>query len=102
MAMSRMSFLGLPQDASTKAPPVRLSPPANAGKDVVLSALLEIPTTKALRRSPLEWAAATGLHIAILATLIIVPLYTAATIQLSQYEDTPLVANSQGKECCLV
>ncbi|HUE53344.1 MAG TPA: TonB family protein, partial [Terriglobales bacterium] len=30
--------------------------------------------------------------IAILATLIIVPLYTTGTIQLAKYEDTPLVA----------
>jgi periplasmic protein TonB len=92
MAMRRMTFTGLALDASTKAAAGRLSPPANVGKDVFLSALLEMPTTKPLRRSPLEWAAATGLHIAILATLIIVPLYTTGTIQLRNYEDTPLVA----------
>jgi periplasmic protein TonB len=69
---------------------IRLSPTTQ--NDVFLSALLETPTTKTLRRSPLEWAAATGLHIAILATLIIVPLYTTGTIQLSKYEETPLVA----------
>jgi protein TonB len=72
------------------ARPVRLSPTTQT--DIFLSALLETPTTKTLRRSPLEWAAATGLHIAILATLIIVPLYSTGTIQLSNYEDTPLVA----------
>jgi protein TonB len=72
------------------ARPVRLSPTTQ--NDIFLSALLETPTTKTVRRSPLEWAAATGLHIAILATLIIVPLYTTGTIQLSKYEDTPLVA----------
>jgi protein TonB len=72
------------------ARPVRLSPTTH--NDIFLSALLETPTTKTLRRSPLEWAAATGLHIAILATLIIVPLYTTGTIQLNKYEDTPLVA----------
>jgi periplasmic protein TonB len=87
-----MSFIGLAQDASTKAAGARLSLPANVRKDVFLSALLETPTTKTLRRSPLEWAAATGLHIAILATLIIVPLYTTGTIQLSKYDETPLVA----------
>ena len=70
---------------------IRLAPTTQ--KDVFLSALLETPTTKTLRRSPLEWAAATALHIAILATLIIVPLYTTTgTIKLSNYEDTPLVA----------
>src|SRR5580693_8435711 len=72
------------------ARPVRLAPTTQ--NDVFLSALLETPTTKTLRRSPLEWAAATGLHIAIVATLIIVPLYTTGTIKLSNYEDTPLVA----------
>src|SRR5258707_3339693 len=70
--------------------PVRLSPTTQ--NDVFLSALLETPTTKAVRSSPLQWAAATGLHIVILATLIIVPLYTTGTIQLSKYEDTLLVA----------
>jgi len=69
---------------------IRLAPTTQ--KDVFLSALLETPTTKTLRRSPLEWAAATALHIAILATLIIVPLYTTGTIQVSKYEDTTLVA----------
>jgi periplasmic protein TonB len=91
MAM-RMSFIGLAQDAPKKAAAAPLSLPANVRNDVFLSALLETPTTKTLHRSPLEWAAATGLHIALLATLIIVPLYTTGTIQLAKYEDTPLVA----------
>ncbi len=92
MALRRMTFTGLALDASTKAAAARLPLPANVRKDVFLSALLETPTTKTLRRSPLEWAAATGWHITILATLIIVPLYTTGTIQLSKYEETPLVA----------
>jgi periplasmic protein TonB len=70
--------------------PVRLSPATS--NDVFLRALLETPTTKTARRSPLQWAAATSLHIAILATLIIVPLYTTGTIQLDKYADTLLVA----------
>src|SRR6267378_307819 len=72
------------------ARPVRLSPTTQ--NDVFLNALLETPTTKILRRSPLEWAAATALHIVILATLIIVPLYTTGTIQLDNYKGTPLAA----------
>src|SRR5438309_4338594 len=59
--------------------------------DVFLRALLEAGTTKTVRWSPLEWAAATALHIVILATLIIVPLFTTETIQLRNYEETPLV-----------
>jgi periplasmic protein TonB len=81
---------GLKGPVGESAPPVRLPPTTQY--DVSLNALLETPTTKTSRRSPLEWAAATGLHIAILATLIIVPLYTTGTIQLAKYEDTPLVA----------
>jgi protein TonB len=72
------------------ARPVRLSPTTQ--NDVFLNALLETPTTKTLRSSPLEWAAATGLHIVVIATLVIVPLYTTGTIQLNNYEDTALVA----------
>jgi len=81
---------GLKGAVGEPARPVRLAPTTQ--NEVSLNALLETPTTKTLRRSPLEWAAATGLHIAILATLIIVPLYTTGTIQLAKYEDTPLVA----------
>jgi protein TonB len=69
--------------------PVRLAPTTQ--NDVFLKALLEAGTRRTVRRSPLEWAAATGLHIVILATLIIVPLYTTETIQLRNYEETPLV-----------
>jgi len=79
------------QKGFTGAParPVRLAPTTQ--NDVSLKALLETPTTKNARRSPLEWAAATGLHIVILATLIIVPLYTTGTIELRKYDDTLLV-----------
>jgi protein TonB len=72
------------------AQPSHLSPTKQ--NDVFLNALLETPATKTVRRSPLQWAAATGLHIMILAALIIAPLYTTGTIQLGKYEDTPLVA----------
>jgi periplasmic protein TonB len=92
MAMHRISLIGPAQDASKKAGAARLSLPANVRKDVFLNALLEMPTTKHARRSPLEWAGAMGLHLVILALLIIVPLYTTGTIQLGKYEDTPLVA----------
>jgi protein TonB len=68
---------------------IRLSPTKQ--NDVFLSALLETGATATVRRSPLQWVAATGLHIVILAALIIVPLYTTGTIQLNNYEDTPLV-----------
>jgi protein TonB len=69
--------------------PVRLAPTTQ--NDVFLNALLEAGTPKTVRRSPLEWAVATGFHFVILATLIIVPLYTTETIQLRNYGQTPLV-----------
>jgi protein TonB len=70
--------------------PLRLSPTVH--NDVFLRALLETPTTVQTRRSPLQWAGAMGLHIAILAVLLIVPLYTTGTIHLSKYDEVPLVA----------
>ena len=75
---------------SRPARPLRLPPAAQ--DDVFLNALLEMPTTKRARRSPLEWAGAMALHIAIIAALIIVPLYTTGTIRLKDYDATALVA----------
>ncbi len=82
---------GLKGLAEKPTRPVRLAP--STQDDVFLRALLEAGTTKTVRRSPLEWAAATALHIVILATLIIVPLFTTETIQLRNYEETPLVTS---------
>src|SRR5229473_755302 len=76
--------------AGKPARPVRVSP--TRPNDVFLNALLATGTTTTLRRSPLQWVAATGVHIVILAALIIVPLYTTETIQLRNYEETPVVA----------
>src|SRR6266436_2338866 len=81
---------GLKGLAEKPTRPVRLAPTTQ--NDVFLKALLEAGTTRTVRRSPLEWAAATGLHIVILVALIIVPLYTTETIQLRNYVDTPLAA----------
>jgi periplasmic protein TonB len=60
--------------------------------DVALEALLEEPVRKEPRRSPLEWLGAMGFHAAIVAALIIIPLFTTATIQMTEYVETPLVA----------
>ena len=91
MAIQRNTILGLTQKApgSETAGSLRF---ASVKNDVFLKALLETPTTKQSRRSPLEWAGAMALHIAILAALIIIPLYTTGTIRLNPYEVTPLVA----------
>ena len=66
--------------------------PPTVKKDVFLTALLEMPTTKQPRRSPLEWAGAMALHIVILAALIIIPLYFTGTIRLPEDEKVPLIA----------
>jgi protein TonB len=81
---------GLKELAGKRARPVRLSPATQ--NDVSLNALLETGTPKSVKRSPLEWLAATGVHIVIIAALIIIPLYTTGTIQLPNYDDTPLLA----------
>jgi periplasmic protein TonB len=92
MTTHPMHLVDPAQANATGKPPraVRLSPTIQ--NDVSLNALLETGTTTTVRRSPLQWAAATGLHIVILVALIIVPLYTTGTIQLSKYDETPLVA----------
>jgi protein TonB len=89
--MRKMSFIGLAQDAPARAP-VRLPLPANVRKDVFLSALLEMPTTKRTNRNPLEWASAAALHIAFVVVLIVIPLYATGTIHLGNFYDVPLVA----------
>jgi periplasmic protein TonB len=81
---------GLKGLAGKTAQPVRLAPTGQ--NEVSLKALLETGTTKSERRSPLEWLAATGAHIVIIAALVIIPLYTTGTIQLPNYDDTPLLA----------
>src|SRR5258708_36989945 len=92
MTTHPMHLFDLDQKGPTGKPArlVRLTP--TTWNDVSLNALLDAPTTKNARRSPLEWAAATGLHIVLVATLIIVPLYTTGTIPLSKYQDTLLLA----------
>src|SRR6266436_5503899 len=92
MASKRISIFGPQQDAPAKkaSGSLRLAPSVNI--DVFLNALLEMPTTHQTRRSPLKWLSAMGLHIVIVAALIVVPLYTAGTIRLSEYHEIPVVA----------
>lgn len=92
MAVHRISIFGPQQDASARkaAGSLRLAPTVK--NDVFLNALLEMPTTQQTRRSPLKWLSAMGFHIVIVATLIIVPLYTTGTIHLNEYNEIPLIA----------
>ena len=92
MATQRISVFGPQQDAPARkaAGSLRLAPTVK--NDVFLNALLEMPTTQQTHRSPLKWLSAMGFHIVILAALIIAPLYTTRTIQLSEYREIPVVA----------
>jgi protein TonB len=92
MPIYRTSIFGPIQGAPAKkaAGPFRLA--STVKNDVFLNALLEMPTTKQEHRSPLEWLGAMGFHIAILVLLVVVPLYTTATIHLSDYRETTLLA----------
>jgi periplasmic protein TonB len=88
----RISLLDTGETKPAGKPPEPLRLPPAAHNDVFLSALLEMPTTKQARRSPLEWAGAMGLHLVIVALLIIIPLYTTGTINLIKFDEVPLVA----------
>src|SRR5258708_4583396 len=92
MATDRISIFGPTQDGPARktAGSLRISPTVK--NDVFLKALLETPTTEQVRRSPLQWAGAMVLHVAIIAALIVVPLYTTGTIHLNEYNEVPLVA----------
>jgi periplasmic protein TonB len=94
-ATTELRTLGLVlpiQFPRNKTTGIKLALPPTVKKDVYLDALLEVPTTKQPRRSPLQWVGAMGLHLVILATLIIVPLYITGTIHLSEHEEVQLIA----------
>ena len=82
----------LMQSSRNNTSRVALPLPPTVQKDVFLNALLEMPTTKQPRRSPLEWAGAMALHVVILAALIIIPLYFTGTISLPEDAKVPLIA----------
>lgn len=92
MGIHRLTLFGSEQKPRAKTSRGRLDLPPAVKKDIFLNALLEMPTTKGTRRNPLEWAGAMAMHLAIIAALIIIPLYTTGTIHLSSYQDIPLVA----------
>jgi protein TonB len=92
MAVHRISIFGPTQDASARKAAGSLRLASTVKNDVFLNALLEMPTTRQTRRSPLKWLGAVAFHIMIVAALIIVPLYTTGTIHLNEYHEIPLVA----------
>jgi protein TonB len=88
----QFSLIDTTQDRPAGNPPKPLPLSPTVGNDVFLSAMLEMPATERTRRSPLQWAEAMGLHLVILALLLIIPLYTTGTIHLTKYDAVPLVA----------
>jgi periplasmic protein TonB len=92
MGTQHIKLFDFGQGRGPKKPTPPLSLPPSVHKDIFLNAMLETATAKPERRNPLEWAGAMLMHIAIIAALIIIPLYTTGTISLGSYEETPLVA----------
>ncbi len=92
MDTNQISIFGPTQDAPARKPPVALRLAPTVQNDVFLKALLETPTARQARRSPLQWAGAMVLHVVIIAALIVVPLYTTGSIHLNEYSEVPLVA----------
>jgi periplasmic protein TonB len=77
----------LNRKASVVLPP----PKAGAFHDVFEEAMLE-DTSAHQRRSPLDWAAALGIHFAVLAMLLILPLYFTAGLDMHRLNLTFLAA----------
>jgi periplasmic protein TonB len=72
--------------------PKRFEPPHKSqAEDPFTKALLELPC-EYTHRNPLEWACSLLLHVAVIAGLIIVPLYFTQTIDLKAFETNWLVA----------
>lgn len=92
MSIHQISILGLIQDAAAREGGKSLQLAPTVKNDLFLAALLEMPTTKQARRSPLEWAGAMVLHALIVAVLVVLPLYTTGTIHLNEYQEVPLIA----------
>lgn len=66
--------------------------PANANaKDPFLLAMLELPSTEQRRRNPLEWAISLLVHVLVISSLIVAPLYFTDKIDLNGFTATFLV-----------
>ena len=62
-----------------------------AATEVFTNALLELPS-EYKHRNPLEWACSVVLHVIVIASLIIVPLYFTETIDLTAFQNTWLAS----------
>lgn len=69
--------LPLPAHLAPPEPSRASTPTEHSSRDTFLNALLEMPSGEKRPRSPLKMAASVAIHVAILALLIIVPLFLA-------------------------
>lgn len=79
-------------------PPTRNSEPKKAeastqkAQETFVAAMLEEPSEQQKHRNPLEWLLSVGVHLAVLAALIIIPLYFTQTLNVKAFQTTWLEA----------
>jgi periplasmic protein TonB len=61
-------------------------------QETFVAAMLEEPTEQRKRRNPLEWLLSVGVHLAVVAALIIIPLYFTQTLNVKAFQTTWLEA----------
>jgi periplasmic protein TonB len=89
-------FLQETQGASKTEQPVILPPPKmGAVRDVFAEAILE-ESSSHQRRSPLDWALSFGIHAAVLAVLLVLPLYFTKGLDVQKIDLTFLALPPAG------
>lgn len=61
-------------------------------QETFVAAMLEEPSEQRKHRNPLEWVLSVGVHLAVLAALIIIPLYFTQTLNVKAFQTTWLEA----------
>jgi len=72
-------------------PPRTYTETPNAADDRFVAAMLETPFCKHVRRNPLDWLVSLVVHVIIISTLLMVPLYYTDTLDLRAFTATYLV-----------
>lgn len=84
--------------SAVAAPPTRNPEPEKAetstqkAQETFVAALLEEPSEQQKHRNPLEWLLSVSVHLAVLAALIIIPLYFTQTLNVKAFQTTWLEA----------
>jgi protein TonB len=71
--------------------PFLIPPTKNDGGETFLRAMLEVPSTVRHTRNPLEWAVSLLVHVLVITSLIVAPLYFSEKIDLKGFTATFLV-----------